>query len=760
MGAACACGTEAVVEQITAQNAPNQVDLLLMVDNGASAGEKEALLALAVPELIEGLVNPRCLDDTTNLPVAVQPSSPVDPCPTGSQREFAPILDMHIGVLSSSLGTFGAHGCLDPTPATPCSIGSTNNDHGHLVTRSDPCGTAAPVATYQNTSFLAWDPTQKLSPPGQSSVGDPTAVPAVPGLTTSLYDLVLGDGSLGCGFRSQNESWYRFLVDPTPYQSIALVNDTVQTSGIDQTLLQQRSDFLRPGSLLAIVTVTDHTDASIKEESQFPLFAEDSLHLPLARTECTTKGPTDPCCASCGQSTPPGCAPQPSCTVNGQTASYTAATENTALRAFGLVSHKQRYGIEFFYPPSRYVQALTSATVLDENQKVVPNPIYSVLGGQSGAVRDPSLVLYATITGVPWQLVARQKNGVPDLINGVDALDPTQVGGFKTAAELSNLDPHGHAIWDDIAGDPENYVAPLSPFMVESTTPRSGVDPITGIVISPTTTPNTDGNAINGHERTIALPAGDIEYACTFPLLAPVDCSNPSVGYCECTSPSNDNPLCAPNPVDSGKPTLQVGSKAYPGLRNLAIARGMGDQGVVASICAKQIVDDTAADYGYRPAVEAILDSFRRTLKAPVIGGKCLPQSLPVNGQGVSGCSLLEATKLPAGETCDCGGAARIPVPAADACFQQAAEKDPLQATAQWNCFCEIAQTSGADLTACQIDAGAGEANGWCYIDATVTPPVGNPALVASCPAGDDRVLRFVGAGAPSPGATVFLACH
>ena len=132
--------------------------------------------------------------------------------------------------------------------------------------------------------------------------------------------------------------------------------------------------------------------------------------------------------------------------------------DSLALRAFGLISHKARYGIEFFYQPSRYVQALTSITVQNNVGASVPNPIFA-------QGRDPDLVFYATITGVPWQLIARQKNGVPDLVNGVSALDPTQVGGFKTSAELDLTDPAGNTFWDDIAGDPENYVPAVSPYM-------------------------------------------------------------------------------------------------------------------------------------------------------------------------------------------------------------------------------------------------------------------------------------------------------
>src|SRR5262249_32614898 len=161
----------------------------------------------------------------------------------------------------------------------------------------------------------------------------------------------------------------------------------------------------------------------------------------------------------CGQTPPSGCGPN-SADMNCATA-YSMADENTSLRAFGLISHKQRYGIEFFYQPSRYVSALTSPTVPDVNGKMVPNPIYTNLDPSTytGAVRDPGLVFYAAIVGVPWQLIARQNAmGQPDLINGVSALDPTQIGGFKTSKELSLYDStKKNTFWDDIAGDPENY---------------------------------------------------------------------------------------------------------------------------------------------------------------------------------------------------------------------------------------------------------------------------------------------------------------
>jgi hypothetical protein len=570
-----------------------------------------------------------------------------------------------------------------------------------------------------------------------------------------LDSLVFGDGQDGCGFTSQDESWYRFLVDPTPYESIALNGETAVTTGTDSVLLTQRADFLRPDSLLAIVVVSDKTETSLQESSFFPLFAQEienglPFHLPHPTIECSTMGPLDPCCTSCGLPPPTGCQIDPNCTTSPD---YTDADENLALRAFGLISHKARYGIEFFYQPSRYVGALTSATVQNDMGMSVANPIFA--GG-----RDPGMVFYAAVVGVPWQLIARQLKGVPDLVSGVDALDPTQVGGFKSFAELSLKDPMGNVFWDDIAGDPENYVPAVSPYMQESTLPRSGADPITGIAISPAGSPNGT-NPINGHEFNIPQPPGDIEYACIFPLLTPIDCTQPGA-VCDCPEPvagqtPSDNPLCDPNPNDNGNPTLQTRAKAYPGIKQLAIARGMGEQGIVASICAKQLTDDTQIDYGYRPAVDAILAQVTARLKSAT-AGQCLAQPLVPDAGGQVSCALVEARNVGAA-ACNCDAPARSPVSAASQCVEANAKSDPLFATAQWNCFCEITQAQGAELTSCQNDA-TPTADGWCYVGDAPASPVGNPALLKSCPASDDGVLRFVGAGAPAAGSTVFFDCQ
>src|SRR5260370_34911215 len=44
------------------QQAVDKVDLLFMIDNSSSMGDKQAILADAVPNLLQGLLRPKCVD--------------------------------------------------------------------------------------------------------------------------------------------------------------------------------------------------------------------------------------------------------------------------------------------------------------------------------------------------------------------------------------------------------------------------------------------------------------------------------------------------------------------------------------------------------------------------------------------------------------------------------------------------------------------------------------------------------------------------
>ena len=79
----------------------DQVDLLFVVDNSPDTDAVHTLLAGTVPYLLGRLARPACVNGLGNV-VATTPA-PTDPCPDG-QREFPPVTDMHVGVISTSLG--------------------------------------------------------------------------------------------------------------------------------------------------------------------------------------------------------------------------------------------------------------------------------------------------------------------------------------------------------------------------------------------------------------------------------------------------------------------------------------------------------------------------------------------------------------------------------------------------------------------------------------------------------------------------------
>ena len=78
-------------------------------------------------------------------------------------------------------------------------------------------------------------------------------------------------------------------------------------------------------------------------------------------------------------------------------------------------------------------------------------------------------------------------------------------------------------------------------------------------------------------------------------------------------------------------------------------------------------------------------------------------------------------------------------------------------------CVCDLEQSRGAALTQCQSDAATPTTElpaGFCYIDASQDPPLGNPALVAGCPQGSPRMLRVLGPAPVEPAPLVFLSCY
>lgn len=724
----------------------DRVDLLLAIDSSTSMRDKQALLSLAVPDLVQGLVNPPCVD-ASGAPAEPAAKGPLDPCPEGAARPFEPILDVHVGVITSSLGAHGADAC--PTSG-PGVANPSNDDRGHLVFRTDPLSGGA-LPTYQDRGFLAWDPAQELAPPGEADLfADSAADPGDVALLPVLREMITGVGDVGCGYESQLESIHRFLVEPSPHAALAAdAAGEVTPEGVDEELLAQRKAFLRPDSLLAIVLLTDENDCSVKEYGQYNVVLRQkngdgtAFRMPRARAVCATD-PGDACCFSCAQAGPkdasgaPLCPEDPTCTDgDGGLARLGADEDPIGLRCW---DQKRRFGVDFLYPIERYTRGLTEPTVLDRDGREVPNPIFSDLDPDDAitTVRGPGMVVLTGLAGVPWQDVAR------------DPLDLRE--GFKDADELFEPGPSGRSAWEVILGDPESGVPPADPLMIEDVHVRSGVSPVTGEPVATEQTPLA--SSVNGHDFNGPYL---LQYACIFDLPEPLDCSDPAA----CGDPKN-SPVYDP-PYDQD-PMTQVRAGARPGTRILSLLRSLGHQGVVASACPAQTSDPDAADFGYRPAISAALRRLRTEIE-----GRCFPRKLTVDEGGQVACVLVEARRGDGGACCD-PAEARVPVPEEKQAIVDYLAADATVLARGYDCFCEVPQLSGGEpggaLYACQNDpsgapvlASGETVDGFCYVDATGPAPIGSPELVAACPDTEKRAVRFTGKGKPGRDALLFITC-
>jgi hypothetical protein len=619
----------------------DKIDVLLVLDNSLSMGDKQAVLAAALPQLLRRLTNPDCVDPSG----AAASQTPADPnaaCPAGLQRDFVPVKDIHVGVVTSALGDFGGDTCPEDGPQY-----LPQNDHAWLLG-------ALPrtAATLNGMPFLSWTPADAQAYATQ-----------IDAKGVEFRSLVTAATELGCGFEMPLEAWYRFLVDPKPPIDVTMTNSSANQRGpVDNTILDLRKAFLRPDSLVAVLVLSDENDCSMRDDTYawVAMTASGGFRMWRGSTACATN-PNDPCCYTCmladaklGVSQ--ACLDQdPTCRQGDPSGKLSAPADDINLRCRQM---KRRFGYDFLFPPSRYVNALTKSDICPDQSygdldcncteakkkgascvpgTAVKNPLYLNLNpsaASTGSARTgPDSVFLVGIVGVPWQDLAR---------------DPSDsaVLEFKTA---SNLD------WNLFAPkvDEDYSTAALGdPLMVESTQPRSGQHPITGQDIAPPAA-SRGANRINGHEWNTADK--DLQFACIFSLefeLTPGKtaarvcdlasecgtndgsdsykiCSRKFDG-CSCTL-SNSTPKASLDPTVSLSPLCQNAqnqygntqyfAKAYPGLRELQVLRGFhdatnSDNAIVGSICPKDLDfgNRASAGYGYNPAIKSLVDGLKGKL--------------------------------------------------------------------------------------------------------------------------------------------------
>jgi hypothetical protein len=678
-------------------------------------------------------------------------------------------------VITSSLGGNGGTLCAPEHGEAYWNV--TQNDRGHLIARTGR-GFDAPPATWNGVGFLSWDPEGSARNPQNLAPGesDPGALQA------NFENLVSGAGEQGCGYEASLEAWYRFLVDPDP--PLEVVYDpgpppATVAQGLDTVLLDQRAQFLRPDSLVAIIMLSDENDCSVIDHSIGYLVGDPhDGAMPRATSQCDTD-PNHPCCLSCIQASwPSDCADprtDPNCQAGMFHGDVDDSNDRLNLRCY---RQKKRFGLDLLHPTTRYVQALTAHELTTRAGEPIANPLFSENHPYYPDLvprMDSSLIFLAGIVGVPWQDIATEASLVdPDTLR------------YLNAEEIAEL-----GIWDQILGQPDASppVPPADPFMVESVAPREGTNPRTGIGMSPPS-PTSGGNGINGHEYTVTNN-GDLQYACIFPLAAPRDCAETPEGEgCDCRSnrESENRPLC--------DGTTQTHAKAYPGTRFLEVLRDYGANSVVASICPKNpdcAPEDAAdPDCGYNPAVAAIIDR----LKVP-LNGTCLPRQLATDSNGLVLCQVVEVTRQPRPAPCgdELPGRSTVEPEVRDAVLTKMrqlgmcggegspcnrfslCQLTPAADNVDDPAYQECLNTSDSDIQAatgyCYIDGmtdrnqdGTVNCSSECYSTGTEDCDcVGNPKFITDCDPSQRRLLRFVSPAdseqpLPWPNSTVFVACQ
>ncbi len=518
----------------------SKVDLLLVVDNSASMGDKAKVLASSLKGLVSAVAR-------TN--------------------------DVHLGVISTSLGSMGGDVCPND---------SERNGRAHLRT-TGPGGTQVATAA---RGFLSFG-------------GGAGAIADVDTFAKDAEQLVLGVGENGCGLEAQLESAYRFLVQPDPWTAVTIdpMNQADLGRDVDVQLLQQRADFLRPDSLVIVLVLTDEDDSNVDPLSvggqgwafaatQFPgstVFRADgrTTTAPRGTSVCKTN-PASADCTSCGfgLSCDPSTAAcqaiknDPECQKNG---GYYGPTEDPLNVRFHRM--KERYGIDPQYPISRYVTGFSSSRVPDRSTEhvVTSSGGRRVVGPYEGTPSCTNPLFAAQLPRAPGDELCKLPRGPRSRELVVFAV----LGGVPT-----NLVSGSTPSWNAILGaNPDAFdYSGIDPHMIPSTSPRASLPP-------PSTTRGDNGpDPIHGREWDTGNE--DLQYACTFDLPEARTCTlqDPS---CDCAGSKNP-PLCG---QAAGQ---QVRAKAYPTLRPLRVAQALGDRGVVGSICPSR------TDQGYEATLTAL----------------------------------------------------------------------------------------------------------------------------------------------------------
>lgn len=224
-GGSCAPPT---VEQSVTWSYVGGIDLLFVIDNSASMSEEQAALAAAIPRLVDILATGD-FDQDGDTYVDGEPGD----------LDFEPIASLHLGVVTTDMGTGG-------TPLPTCDRPEQGDDG--LLRADASCGVTTPP-------FLSFDPSAPLVSPAELGASAACTVMA---------------GTTGCGIEQPLEAMLKALspAAPTAWTAPGYVAPTFFGGSFGHGD-GENDGFVRRGSLLAIVVLTDEDDCSLRDPALF-----------------------------------------------------------------------------------------------------------------------------------------------------------------------------------------------------------------------------------------------------------------------------------------------------------------------------------------------------------------------------------------------------------------------------------------------------------------------------------------------------------
>jgi hypothetical protein len=247
--------TQSAVQHVAVAERLDKVDLLVVVDNSNSMAANQANLMAQLGPMIDELVAPRCRS-------VANPTAPLHVCDSSNPDDVpssAPVRDLHVGVISSDLGTAGYQVCNRNVPGdvgddgllNPIRYGAAMQSHLPWAAGSGAPSDFRPASCGMDAmrfpSFITFCSNEADA---SCDVAGQSASTRDPRLFSDWFKCNAGLFINGCGLEQPLEAAWRALVH---HDARSTAGNTARNAG-----------FLRDDALLAVIVLSDEEDGSTR----------------------------------------------------------------------------------------------------------------------------------------------------------------------------------------------------------------------------------------------------------------------------------------------------------------------------------------------------------------------------------------------------------------------------------------------------------------------------------------------------------------